>query len=694
MDSQWIEVDPVTALIGVNESGKTNILLPLWKLNPARDGDIVPISDYPKNLFGEIRAEPEKYSFITAQFNSEDFADEISKLAELKKMDVEIIQVKRFFDGSYQVRFPNFKRETITPWHWLANQLHFTSLSISDAKIFSQEGPLQDQLLDGITDITTEMMTKIKAQESEELTLDHLKTSRNKIIKLIPKRHLKTSKIVGAIRDLLENIESRINQLEGPDPGDISEIKKKVLKSIPKFVYYSNYGNLDSEIYLPHVVENQRRDDLGAKEAAKARTLRVLFDFVKLQAEEILELGQDFQDPEEPHRDPNDDELEEINEKKRTRSTLLQAAGSTLTPRFRDWWKQGEYRFRFEADGNHFRIWVSDDLRPTEVELESRSTGLQWFLSFFMVFLVESLGRHKNTILLLDEPGLSLHPMAQRDLSAFFDNLSKTNPIIYTAHSPFLVDADKIERARKIYVTPEGTTEVTSDLRYSDERSTQPGAAYAVYSALGLSVAESLLLGCQPIIVEGPSDQLYLTAIKSLLVSAGKITPKREIVFPPAGGTKTARVVASIITGRDESVPVVLLDSDAAGKKMKRELSLSLYANNTEKILLINQFAEYDNAEIEDLFPLSLLADEMDRIERTPEIRLVDIIKEGQPFVDQVKLWASHHEVELDKDWKVKLAKRVKERVLTKGLSEIDKNCIDRWVKLFKSFENLETSDP
>ena len=29
-DSGWIEADAVTALIGVNESGKTNLLLPLW----------------------------------------------------------------------------------------------------------------------------------------------------------------------------------------------------------------------------------------------------------------------------------------------------------------------------------------------------------------------------------------------------------------------------------------------------------------------------------------------------------------------------------------------------------------------------------------------------------------------------------------------------------------------------------------
>lgn len=166
-----------------------------------------------------------------------------------------------------------------------------------------------------------------------------------------------------------------------------------------------------------------------------------------------------------------------------------------MSSQFRSWWKQGEYRFRFEADGDHFRIWVSDDKRPEEIELEGRSTGLQWFLSFYLVFLVESADAHEGAILLLDEPGISLHPLAQRDLSAFFDSLAETNQLIYTSHSPFLVDADRLDRARKVYVGENGTSKVTADLRADDGDITQRGAGYAVQAALGLTVAESLLLG-------------------------------------------------------------------------------------------------------------------------------------------------------------------------------------------------------
>lgn len=83
---------------------------------------------------------------------------------------------------------------------------------------------------------------------------------------------------------------------------------------MPPFVYYSNYGNLDSEIYLPHVIKNMERTNLGTKEEAKARTLKVLFEFVGLSPQEILELGKDIkQDGTQPVTDA---EIDAISEKK------------------------------------------------------------------------------------------------------------------------------------------------------------------------------------------------------------------------------------------------------------------------------------------------------------------------------------------------------------------------------------------
>ena len=91
----------------------------------------------------------------------------------------------------------------------------------------------------------------------------------------------------------------------------------------------------------------------------------------------------------------------------------LSSASLDISKKFSQWFGQRRHKVRYQADGPYFRIWVSDDRRPdVDIELESRSKGFQWFFSFYLVFLVESDEGHKDAILLLDEPGLHLHPTA------------------------------------------------------------------------------------------------------------------------------------------------------------------------------------------------------------------------------------------------------------------------------------------
>src|SRR3954464_3360293 len=81
-DSGPIEVDGVTALIGTNESGKTNLLLPLWKLNPAgTDGEIDLLADAPRKRYNELRSGDKSVPFIHVTFELEDeLAEELAEL--------------------------------------------------------------------------------------------------------------------------------------------------------------------------------------------------------------------------------------------------------------------------------------------------------------------------------------------------------------------------------------------------------------------------------------------------------------------------------------------------------------------------------------------------------------------------------------------------------------------------------------
>lgn len=608
IDSDWIDTEDVTALIGENEAGKTNILLPLWKLKPSGGGEINLVDDMPRSLYAEMREHPNQHTFIRAVFILTD--EEISFLEKfgIDRGKVTHIEVSRKFSGEYDVYLIDYP----------------------------------DVDLNNIFEIHNQEDTEVKSDTSESL-------------------------------------------------------KSVIISKIPRFVYYSNYGNLDAQIYLPHVIENMKRDDLGAKELAKVRTIKVLFDLVNLSADEIYELATHTVITERYNhhnqlinrveQSKNQQELE--NDKVRERSILLQSASSKLTKSFKDWWKQGDYVFELQADGNYFRIWVSDSRRPEKVELENRSTGLQWFLSFFLVFTYESDAAHDNSIVLLDEPGHSLHPLAQRDLSNFFNSLSKKHQILFTTHSPFIIDADRLDRVRKIYIDASGGTVASSNLGAGRSRSgtREAGATYAVHSALNLSVAESLLLGCEPIIVEGPSDQHYLSAIKNILVSRSLIRPSMELVFPPSGGAKTAKIIASILLGRDDTLPFVLLDSDSPGKQAAKALKESLYAGHESFILNTDQFIDgIQNTEIEDLIPPELIIELIDKMERRPDTDFEGTYEQGKPIVPQIKNWASAHNVDLVANWKVQLSIETKQKLQKKPDKYIDEKFITIWKNLFEAF--------
>lgn len=678
-DSGWVDLDHVTALIGTNESGKTNLLLPLWKLNPAIGGEIDPIGDYPRSKYNKIKLEKEKPIFISVRFALEDsLAQKIEALCGCPVEHVKHALVERDYAGDRFVSFPSAQ-----PVRHVAKA---NAVALLDAAM---------KEIQGATCTKTEEARKaeiVAALDVCSQTLQGMEDSLHrdeleKFVKTIPQVDAETGakrSVLGPRLSLLhEQIAELLAEVSKPHPDDVDEARALVMKHLPQFVYYSNYGNLDSEIYLPHVIENLTRKGLGSKETAKARTLKVLFDFVRLSPKEIQELGED--EIANPNGRMTEEEIAESAKKRKERDVLLQSAGAELTKRFREWWKQGDYRFRFQADGDHFRIWVSDDRRPDDIELENRSTGLQWFLSFFLIFLVESMDTHKNSVLLLDEPGLSLHPLAQEDLSRFFEGLSSSNQLLYTTHSPFLVDADHLERIKAVYVADDGATMVSADLRAADSKSSESKSIYPVYATLGLSASRTLLLGCKTIIVEGTSDQHYLSAVKTILIANGELKPAKEIIFMPAWGVKGVKAIISILTGIDEQLPNVVLDSDTAGTEFQASLLKSIYKEAKDKIVMVGSFAPVTGAaEIEDLFSQALLAKLIDRTFRSATDRdFSDEVKTGLPIVPQIEAFAAKHSITLGGGWKVDLAKQVNQRLLKDGMQ--DQALRQTWVKLFEA---------
>lgn len=498
---------------------------------------------------------------------------------------------------------------------------------------------------------------------------------------------VKSSIACVAMSNALQKYQEIISECGMPKLAQTDTITEYICKHMPKYVYYSNYGNLDSQIYLPQVLQNIERTDLGEKDAAKARTLKTLFKFVQLDPKEITDLGT------EDAGTLSQNQIDQISDKKKEREILLASASTGFTKSFNEWWKQGNYTFEFQADGNFFRIWVSDSIRPEKIELESRSTGLQWFFSFYLVFLVESELHHQNAILLLDEPGVTLHPLAQKDLFLFFENLAQSNQMLYTTHSPFMVDSNHLERVRAVYIDTDGKTVVSPDLRAAERAKgkNQPQSIYPAHAALGLSVSDTLLVNCNPVLVEGESDQVYLSALKNLLISKGKIAPLKDLVFIPTGGVKGIKATSAILSGASEIKPPVLLDGDKPGIKMSAELKSDFYAAESEKVISVSEFTTLPNGEIEDLFPKEKLAKIVARLLPRPEEvdeDFDDVVKDDTPICNQIEAFAQNHGISLGQGWKVRLATAVKKEILKgtdKVLSETDPE-FSKAIELFGRF--------
>lgn len=662
-DSGWIDAEDVTALIGTNESGKTNILLPLWKLNPADEGAIDLKADLPRDKYHVYREANPKPVFIAAKYELlQEEKEALSKLSSHDADEFSVVIASKDFDNNLFWKFPCEKGIDLELTKKAEEVLLSCKKSIEAKKDSSNKA--ESERCERALTLLESAALSLKATDS---VIDSIKGALSEIEKF--EDDVKASVACAAMQEASQQIIGIIDEASKPQLSDSAKVKDYLTKNMPKYVYYSNYGNLDSQIYLPRVLEDIDKKNLGVKDAAKARTLKTLFKFVKLSPKEITDLGS------ETAQNPTPEQIERIADKKKEREILLSSASSSFTKSFNEWWKQGNYTFEFQADGNYFRIWVSDAVRPERIELESRSTGLQWFFSFYLVFLVESELHHQNAILLLDEPGVTLHPLAQKDLFLFFENLAENNQIMYTTHSPFMVDSNHLERVRSVFIDALGKTVVSPDLRASErlKGKNQPQSIYPAHAALGLSVSDTLLINCHPILVEGESDQVYLSALKSLLISKGKIAPLKEIVFIPTGGVKGIKATAAILSGVNEIKPTVIVDGDKPGAKVAAELKADYYAANQEKIINISEFTTLAEGEVEDLFPKDKFAKIIARFLPRPEEvdeEFDDVVNDAEPICNQVEKYAKAHGVLLEPGWKVKLAAYVKKEIL-KGTDKL-----------------------
>ena len=284
-DSGWIDAEQITALIGTNESGKTNILLPLWKLNPADEGKIDLKDDLPRDKYHLYRDAKEKPVFISARYVLS--KDEIMELAEISghsSDEFSEVVVSKDFDNQLFWEFPNEKSDAshlITSARNVLSECRQT-IEASKSAVSKSEDERKKKAL-SILEIAC------KEIENHDDVSVALKAVQNKLEEF--NEDVKTSVVCASVLDATQKIRLLICESTKPTLSNDGQVTDFLKMKMPKYVYYSNYGNLDSQIYLPQVLGNIDKQNLGVKEAAKARTLKTLFKFVDLNPKEITDLG-------------------------------------------------------------------------------------------------------------------------------------------------------------------------------------------------------------------------------------------------------------------------------------------------------------------------------------------------------------------------------------------------------------------
>jgi hypothetical protein len=255
-------------------------------------------------------------------------------------------------------------------------------------------------------------------------------------------------------------------------------------------------------------------------------------------------------------------------------------------------------------------IWgeVFDSKHLVSTGLATRSAGFVWFFSFLAWYSAVKK-RNEPLVLLLDEPGLSLHGKAQADLLSYFEAEFVSNPkhqLLYTTHSPFMIDPQHFERVR--IVQDKGID--TADLLSREEDGTKvftdvleagTDSLFPLQGALGHEIHQTLFVGPNSLVVEGVSDLLYIQTMSGVLQAKGRVALDSRWTITPVGGSDKVPTFVALIGSQKNLNMATLIDFQKGDQQMIENLyKKKLLTRN--RVLTFADFTGKAEADIEDMF--------------------------------------------------------------------------------------------
>ncbi|WP_198602300.1 ATP-dependent nuclease [Rhodococcus opacus] len=254
--------------------------------------------------------------------------------------------------------------------------------------------------------------------------------------------------------------------------------------------------------------------------------------------------------------------------------------------------------------GPILQIRVENRRHKASVPFDDRSRGFVWFFSFLAYFgALEDEYDSDDLVLLLDEPGLSLHGRAQEDLLKLIDErLAPKHQVLYTTHSPFMVPAGRLQRVRTVTDRNSQGTVVSGDIFNADD-----DTAFPLYAAMGVEMTQNLFIGDNTLLLEGPSDLIYLDVLSEALTEAGRTGLDPRWVKTPIGGSGKLSTFVTLL-GANKLNVAVLTDSSTkdlgAIKRLRSNDQLG-----QKGLIEIGDIIGAGDADIEDLFTRDFYVD-------------------------------------------------------------------------------------
>ena len=547
LEKQEIDIeDGVTRIVGKNESGKTALLEAMAKFNYFDSHDdsfnFNSTNDYPRGLLKKYQQEypDDDFAVISCTFEISD---------ELLKQISDDIGKGVYTDKTIQIakKYNNGMTYTIS-----ADCKKFIENFLQK---YTLETALKESLLE--CNSVKELANKLNENEELQTIYNELKE------KYIDKSFETFSDVV---------------------TGYIA--KTYIKPNLPQFLYFDEYYALPGTINL-NKFANGQVDDTFSKE--QQDITKALFELSNIDISKVM----------------NSDDYEDF-------IAELEATSNNITDKLLEYWTTNQnLEIKFEIQTKEdtsnrtlekfLQIRIRNTKHRVTLPLKNRSKGFIWFFSFLVWF--SKVQEKENLIILLDEPGLNLHAEAQSDLLEYIDKeLLQKYQVIYTTHSPFMIESDKLDEVRTVYDS--NNSKIGSVISNALEEKDQ-GTLFPLQAALGYNLAQNLYISDKNLLVEGVADLMYLTVISGILNLNGKVGLSDDVTIVPVGGLDKVATFISLLRGNKLNM-VCLLDTftDQKGKKRLEDLI-------KDKIIKENQVKFFDQyidrlsvADIEDMFEI------------------------------------------------------------------------------------------